>query len=150
MAHEKLLPAGSDDKWEGVKPGSIGALGRNTTEKLITRTAEKQHKVEEFKVLWVNDCPGGVAVWNPEMIVIVLLVLCVFQKMVLAVSSVPRWQAGLTAPASQGSRWWQMDACVKVRSAASSCHGTVGSNWSYSQCSCVSLKLSPSSRVCTR
>lgn len=51
MAHERLLPAGSDDKWEGVKPGSIGASGSNTTEKLITRTAEKQHKVEEFKVL---------------------------------------------------------------------------------------------------
>lgn len=52
----------------------------------------------------MNDCPGGVAVWNVEMIVIVLLVLCVFQKMVLALSSVPRWQAALTAPASQGSR----------------------------------------------
>lgn len=40
-ARERLLPAGSDDKCEGVNAGSIGALGSKTTEELVTRTAEK-------------------------------------------------------------------------------------------------------------
>lgn len=50
MAREKLLPAGSDDKCEGVNAGSVGTLGSKTTKKLVTRTAEKKHKGEEFKV----------------------------------------------------------------------------------------------------
>lgn len=45
------------------------------------RTAEKQHKDVTFKTLWVNDGPGGVAVWNPEMIMIMLLaILCLAEN----------------------------------------------------------------------